>query len=656
MEFVGCLSVFSIYSYLPAAPFVLFPPLIGYSVLLIAELPAAASEQARPTRVKRAQKRRSHEKVLDWHTYSCSLMFSAATAAATAYFFGSEDENRRREEEERDAALARSLQEVENERASETRGADRSTRSGRKPSRKRALAGDAALARQLQEQEDGDDDSEVVVLDAKVARNSAAAEREAVVPFARHIDRTRPQLELRMPTDTLLVNAATYRILKWGLNGHRDALRSYAPSLHELAACARGEGRDSVALTPQQLAAHRGEWEQLPVCVPQIPPRDGFVYVTHEANDRINVGSELYHRIFVEEGALPKQMEYTAYEQQMERSKEFERANRADRKRFGGTAALGVKLHTIKTARNGDCFFDALCKAYALGDERPHRDHAMWQAAAPLLDHGSAVPGTGGTGGASTSSDHGDNGGWSGRSSSSLRARGEGGGSSDGKASATARGPEPTVPLTVKELRGVVAAHFPEEAWLIGQSIGGESFAFIVDDSLDLTKANVAAPADDAADRAYWADESAIAVLQRYLSVRLLIFNPNAAEGNRCQCLGEVPCPPGYPRTYILLCHTHRSSKMQHYELYAKPAAVGGRPTAIFDDATLPAGVKRAFASACPDASPAWRTATDPDDANGAGSSHGGNADVGAVDEDEDEDDEEEAIVVLEAIDVLATT
>ena len=142
--------------------------------------------------------------------------------------------------------------------------------------------------------------------------------------------------------------------------------------LHELAACARGEGRDSVALTPQQLAAHRGEWEQLPVCVPQILPRDGFVYVTHEANDRINVGSELYHRIFVEEGALPKQMEYAAYEQQMERSKEFERANRADRKRFGGTAALGVKLHTIKTARNGDCFFDALCKAYALGDERPH--------------------------------------------------------------------------------------------------------------------------------------------------------------------------------------------------------------------------------------------------------------------------------------------
>ena len=42
------------------------------------------------------------------------------------------------------------------------------------------------------------------------------------------------------------------------------------------------------------------------MCVPQIPPRDGFVYVTHEANDRVNVGSELYHRIILEERALPK--------------------------------------------------------------------------------------------------------------------------------------------------------------------------------------------------------------------------------------------------------------------------------------------------------------------------------------------------------------
>ena len=145
-------------------------------------------------------------------------------------------------------------------------------------------------------------------------------------------------------------------------------------------------------------------------------------------------------------------------------------------------------------------------------------------------------------------------------------------------------------------------------------------------------------------------------MLQRYLSVRLLIFNPNAAEGNRCQCLGEVPCPQGYPRTYILLCHTHRSSKMQHYELYAKPAAVGGGPQPSL---TMQRCLLASSAPLPPPAQtllPHGALATDPDDANGAGSSRGGNADVGAADEDEDEDDEEEAIVVLEAIDVLATT
>ena len=108
----------------------------------------------------------------------------------------------------------------------------------------------------------------------------------------------------------------------------------------------------------------------------------------------------------------------------------------------------------------------------------------------------------------------------------------------------------------------MVAAHFPEEAWIIGQSVGGESFAFIVESSLELTRANVAALAEDAADRAYWADESAIAIVQKFLGARLLIFNPAAAEGNQCQCLGEVPRRDEPPQ-FIVLCHTHRSSKMQ---------------------------------------------------------------------------------------------
>ena len=504
-----------------------------------------------------------------------------------------EAEERRKiaEREAADEAFARSLQGAEEYQAGQKRGADRSTRSGHKPARKRLTAGDAAFARRVQAEEEGDggSDEEVVILDAKVARPSAAAEREAVIPFARHIDRTRPQLELDLPEDELLVNATTFKVLKWGLGGHRDALRSYAPELHELAQAGLAAGERSVSLTPQQLSAHRGEWEQLPVCVPQVPPREGCVYVTHEANDKINVGSELYHRIYVEEGALPKQMGIPAYEQQLERSKESEKASRADRKRFGNTAALGVKLTTVRTARNGDCFFDALCKAYTQGEAKPQRAKEMWCTAAPLLDHSS-----GGGGGS---------------------------GSRGGSSSSSGAAPDPGVPLSIKELRGVVAAHFPEEAWLIGQSVGGESFSFIVDDSLDLTKANVAALAEDAADRAYWADESAIAVLQRYLGVRLLIFNPGAAEGNRCQCLGEVPQHAGSQRTYVLLCHTHRTSKTQHYELFAKAAPPGGRPIAVFDEDSLPAGVKRAFAGVCPDAPPTWRTAADPEE---AGSSSAG--------------------------------
>ena len=55
---------------------------------------------------------------------------------------------------------------------------------------------------------------------------------------------------------------------------------------------------------------------------------------------------------------------------------------------------------------------------------------------------------------------------------------------------------------------------------------------------------------------------------------------------------------------------------MQHYELYARPspAGSGGAATAVFDEASLPAGVQRAFAAVCPDATPSWRTASEPDE------------------------------------------
>lgn len=295
--------------------------------------------------------------------------------------------------------------------------------------------------------------------------------------------------------------------------------------------------------------------------------------------------AELYHRIFIEEGTRPKQISEGAYAAAEEARKEKERAGRGDRKLWGETAPLGLKLQVVKTQRNGDCFFDALCKAYvqvaqaarnreveqlggpsdgaaagASATEAVYRCPAMWAAAFP-----------------------------------------------EEAAASGGAPPPPSVPLTVKELRQVVACHFPEEAWIIGQAVGGDSFAFIVEHDLELTKANVAALADDAADKAYWADESAIAVLQRYLSARLLIFNPAAGDGYRCACSADIQERGPHGLSYIMLRHSHRASKLQHYELYVLP----GSRRAVFDEASLAAGVKRAFARVCPDATPAWASAAD---------------------------------------------
>ena len=122
-------------------------------------------------------------------------------------------------------------------------------------------------------------------------------------------------------------------------------------------------------------------------------------------------------------------------------------------------------------------------------------------------------------------------------------------------------------------------------------------------------------PAADAGCDAYWADESAIEVVQRYLGCRLLIFNPTAHDANQCSCFYSTalaadlsPAAPaagysGLPLRFVLLRHTHRTNKEQHYELYARE-----RQT-VFDEASLPAGVKRAFAAVCAEVSPGWSTA-----------------------------------------------
>eukprot|EP00966_Prymnesium_polylepis_P104293 2415496-Prymnesium_polylepis.1 len=189
--------------------------------------------------------------------------------------------------------------------------------------------------------------------------------------------------------------------------------------------------------------AMREEWDSLPYAVPRIEPREGHVYVTSESHDSIAVGSEAYCRIYVSEGVVPKQVSRATYDAAQEKKKDDERESRDVRKLYGETAALGVRLRTVRTKSNGDCFFDAVCKAFGAGDAR--RCELMWRAAF-------------------------------------------------GERSMPPR----DVPPSMEELRGVVAAAFTEAQWLTAQAIGGEAFCFIVDDSLDATRANIAASAADA--------------------------------------------------------------------------------------------------------------------------------------------------------------
>jgi len=100
-----------------------------------------------------------------------------------------------------------------------------------------------------------------------------------------------------------------------------------------------------------------------------------------------------------------------------------------------------------------------------------------------------------------------------------------------------------------------------------------------------------------------------LACVQRYLNARLLVFNPAAQPANRAAACGpELPGESAGaaegavlpPTRYILLRHTHRGSKEQHYELYSHAGKT------LFQEAELPRGVKCAFARVCPGAE-AWR-------------------------------------------------
>ena len=180
---------------------------------------------------------------------------------------------------------------------------------------------------------------------AKVHRaGSTAAEIAAIIPFARNLDRQKPVLHLNLPEDCLLVSASTYRTLTWGKNGHRTVLNSFAPELSSHVASVHSAGESRISLTVQEVAERRNEWTQLPIAVPQIPPRAGHCYVASETGDKLSVGSEMYHRILVEEQVPPKQVTTEAYEASLVARKEAQVAGKDERKRFGETAPLGVKV------------------------------------------------------------------------------------------------------------------------------------------------------------------------------------------------------------------------------------------------------------------------------------------------------------------------
>ncbi len=417
---------------------------------------------------------------------------------------------------------------------------------------------------------------------------SAVAERAAVVPCARNIDSGNPEIALELPSRHLLVNALTFRVLQWGLGGHRDILRC-TPVVVGVAAEALTSGASSWP-ADEVRHEHRDEWEALPFVIEQIEPSEGHVYVSRESGDRILTGSEMYHRTLAEEGALPKQISAADYEARAAEKKEAERASRAERKVLGESAPLGVRLITVRTKQNGDCFFDAVVKAFPTGGEA--------DGAAGGEADGAAQAGTSSHPPPDAPPQP------TPRRSPLVRAE-----AMWRAAYPDAPLPPPSQPLTITELRGVVAAHFAEEAWVIGQQVGGDAFAFVDETSLELTRANIAKLAEEAGCCAYWADESAIAALQRYLGVRFLIFNPSASPSNRCACSADLPpsCVGPDGISFVLLRHSHRSTKIQHYELYAMPSSEAHGPrTTVFGEPDLPPGVKRAFASVCPDAQPSW--------------------------------------------------
>ena len=71
------------------------------------------------------------------------------------------------------------------------------------------------------------------------------------------------------------------------------------------------------------------------------------------------------------------QVPLAEYEAGIVAQKKARAAAAGDRRRFGETAPLGTRLRTVKTKRDGDCFFSAICKAF--DSAHASRDPEMWR-------------------------------------------------------------------------------------------------------------------------------------------------------------------------------------------------------------------------------------------------------------------------------------
>lgn len=400
---------------------------------------------------------------------------------------------------------------------------------------------------------------------ATAPRGPTAAEaRASVVPFARVTSELGARLVLELQPTCALVSGRTYRAIQWGGAGHRDGLLEHAPSLVAhvrslLAPDGPGPSADAPAwleLPHCALGEHLDEWQQLPHAVPQLEPSAGYVFVSTERQTLVPPRSAVYNRMLIEEGVPPKQVPRADYEAEQAALRRSEKAASVAGAKLGECAPLGVRLRVVRTSRDGDCFFDAVAKAFGAGEADGRggavcaapvwRDRAMWAAA------------------------HGDAGG--------------------------GPPPSPAEPLSVAELRRVCAGCYSEEIWQVARALrtascGGAQFAYAAE-SLQATREHIATPACAMGESgrghlAYWADESAVAAVQRYLHCRLLIFSPHAPAAHRCQAAGELDERPGVPPRWLLLRRTHAAE--EHYELLA----LGGR--AVFARDELPDGVVAAF-------------------------------------------------------------